>query len=76
MNVEFIHSTVKEFIQSSSIFPPSWNPSLDLHYNLSRTALTYLMLDCFQKPTAEGWARIAVGERDEVAMPDYGQLFA
>jgi hypothetical protein len=69
-NVEFIHSTVKEFILSSATFPHSWNPSLDLHHNLSRAALTYLMLDCFQKPTAESWARIESGERDEVAMPD------
>jgi hypothetical protein len=70
MNVEFIHSTVEEFILSSSIFPHSWNPSRHLHYRLSRTALTYLMLDCFQKATPESWARIESGERDEVAMPD------
>jgi hypothetical protein len=66
------YRTAVETLRVAADAAPSagWNPSRELHYQLSRMALTYLMLDCFQKPSGEIWARIESGERDEVAMPD------
>ena len=74
--VEFIHSSVIDFLLSFSN-----DPMHNIHYRLSKTCLDYLMLDCFQRPAVEQddshqtrqneiympnlWGSLTINEEDE-----------
>jgi hypothetical protein len=80
-NVEFIHSSVTDFLSTLRDSHVVVNPFDHIHYHLSTTCLRYLMLECFQRPAGEQddenqtrrnekympnlWGSLVINEEDE-----------